>query len=67
MTTLLGAVIIYVYTIFAFYYSDVTFNESDAYSADGSSDIENTCTTLFQCYLFTLNKVEIYLFNFICN
>ncbi|EAR96945.2 cation channel family protein (macronuclear) [Tetrahymena thermophila SB210] len=56
LTTLLGAVLIYIYSIFAFYFSDQTYKTTEVYGLDGEKGDQNTCTTLFQCYLYTLNQ-----------
>ncbi|KAL4510112.1 hypothetical protein ABPG72_010305 [Tetrahymena utriculariae] len=56
LTTLLGGVLIYIYSIFAFYFSDQTYKTTEVYGIDGEKGDQNTCTTLFQCYLYTLNQ-----------
>ena len=57
LTTTLAIIVIYLYSIFAFYFVDSTYNNSPAMKHDGSTGLENLCTTLLQCFWTTLNYV----------
>lgn len=48
---------IYIYSLFAFFFVDDTYKFSDVFDSEGNSADENQCTSLLQCFIVTLNTV----------
>lgn len=59
LTALLCMIVIWIYTVFGYYYQQDSFWNT-AFAREGISQGENQCTTMMQCFLTVLSQVFFY-------